>query len=362
MTPAPERTLLLDPRLIEDIVATILRAAGSGEREAALIAQNLVEADLRGHASHGVGMIPAYVAAAREERLVLGRKLRVIRDGDAFLLCEGGRGAGQVMARDALALAVERAGRHGSCVVGLRDSFHVGRIGHWAEKCAAEGLVSVHFVNVPNAAVVAPFGGTRARLGTNPFAAGFPRPGSDPLIVDFATSRWAYGKVRVASHRGEAVPPGTLLDAEGRPTTDAAALFATPPGVLLPFGEHKGFGLGLACELLAGALLGGRTQDGTSDGAILNSMLSLVLSPEVLGTGPAFAASLEALAEWVRSADELGRVRLPGEPESATRARRLRDGIPIDPVTWAEIGAAAGSVGLGAGQVDAALVRPAGHG
>jgi uncharacterized oxidoreductase len=227
-------------------------------------------------------------------------------------------------------------------VVGLRDSFHVGRIGHWAEQCAAAGLVSVHFVNVPNAAVVAPFGGTRARLGTNPFAAGFPRPGSDPVIVDFATSRWAFGKVRVASHRGEAVPPGTLLDADGRPTTDPAALFATPPGVLLPFGEHKGFGLGLACELLAGALLGGRTQDGTSDGAILNSMLSLLLSPEVLGTGPAFAASLEALAGWVRSADEPGRVRLPGEPESATRARRLRDGIPIDPVTWAEIQAAAG--------------------
>ena len=161
MTPAPERTLLLDPRLIEDIVATIFRAAGSGKRAAALIAENLVEADLRGHASHGVGMIPAYVAAAREERLVLGRELRVIRDGDAFLLCEGGRGAGQVMARDALALAVERAGRHGSCVVGLRDSFHVGRVGHWAEQCAAAGLVSVHFVNVPNAAVVAPFGGTR---------------------------------------------------------------------------------------------------------------------------------------------------------------------------------------------------------
>lgn len=212
-----------------------------------------------------------------------------------------------------------RARQHGACVMALRDSHHLGRIGHLAEQCAAAGLVSVHFVNVPNGAVVAPFGGLEARLGT-------------------------------------------ILDGAGRATTDAAALFGTPPGVLLPFGEHKGFGLALACELLAGALTGGRTQDGTSDGVILNAMLSVVISPEVLGTAAAFAAKLESLAAWVRSGASDGEVRLPGEPESERKARRLREGIPVDPVTWAEVKAAAASLGLGEGQFDAALVGPAGPG
>jgi uncharacterized oxidoreductase len=329
----------------------VARAAGAAEREAALIARHLVEADLRGHPSHGVNVLPGYVAAIQRGDLVLGRELEAALDGGALLLCDARRGAGQVMGHDAMALAIERARRHGACVVGLRDSYHLGRIGHFAEQCAAAGLVSVHFVNVPGAAVVAPFGGTQARLGTNPFAAGFPRPGAEPIIVDFATSRLAYGKVRVAFNKGEKLPPGTLLDAGGHPTTEPADLFATPPGVLLPFGEHKGFALALACELLAGALTGGATQAG-ADGAIINSMLSLVLSPEALGAAPAFAKSLEALAQWVCS--EPG-VRLPGAPESETRARRLAEGVPVDPVTVAALKATAAGLGLDAHALEAAL-------
>jgi hydroxycarboxylate dehydrogenase B len=339
--------VVVDPDRLETAVAAIFRAAGSPEREAGLIARHLVEADLRGHGSHGIGVVPGYVAAAARGDLVLGRDLAVILDSGALLLCDGGRGAGQVMAHDAMALAAARARRDGACVLALRDSYHIGRIGHWAEQCAAAGLVSVHFVNVPGAAVVAAFGGTAGRLGTNPFAAGFPRPGADPIVVDFATSRLAYGKVRVALNKGEPVPPGTILDAAGRPSTDPADLFADPPGVLLPFGEHKGFGLALACELLAGALTGGRTQSGTPD-LMLNSMLSNVVSPEALGTAGSFSESLETLVAWVRS--EQG-VRLPGEPEAETRARRLREGIPIDATTWAALQAAAASLGLDAGLV-----------
>lgn len=346
---------------LEEAVTAIFLAAGAPDREAALIARHLVEADLRGHSSHGVGVIPSYVAAAREGRLALGRNLDVVLDAGAILVCDGGHGAGQVMAHDAIGLAIERARRHGACVMALRDSHHVGRIGHWAEQCAAAGLVSVHFVNVPNGTAVAPFGGTLARLGTNPFAAGFPREVAPPIIVDFATSRWAYGKVRVASNEGRTLPPGIIVDAWGRPSTDPAALFATPPGALLPFGEHKGFCLALACELLAGALTGGETQSGSSGGAMLNSMLSLVLLPTGFGTAEAFAAKLETLAAWVLSHDGAGSapVRLPGEPEGETRTRRLREGVPMDPVTWAQIEAAAGTVGVrlaGIGTVQAAMI------
>jgi uncharacterized oxidoreductase len=193
---------------LEEFARDIFRGLGSQEREAALVARHLVEANLRGHDSHGVGMIPGYARNAQAGELVLNRTLEVALDLTAMLICEGGHGAGQVMAHDAMALGIARAKQNGSCIVLLRNSHHIGRIGHWAEQCAQAGIVSVHFVNVVSDPAVAPFGGTRARLGTNPFAVGVPRPEAPPIIVDFATSRWAVGKVRVAMNKGEAVPPG----------------------------------------------------------------------------------------------------------------------------------------------------------
>jgi uncharacterized oxidoreductase len=253
------------------------------------------------------------------------------------------------MAHDAMALGIERAGANGSCIVLLRNSHHAGRIGHWAEQCVEAGIVSVHFVNVVIDPAVAPFGGTAARLGTNPFAVGVPRHDAPPIIVDFATSRWALGKVRIAMNAGQSVPPGTLLDAKGRPTTDPAALFASPPGAVVTFGEHKGWGLSLACELLAGALTGGRTQSGPrTRPAVVNSMFSVLVSAEAIGTASRFAAEVDAVVRWVQSENEDGApvVRLPGDPERETRARRLREGIPVDPATWREIIAAAGLAGV----------------
>ena len=196
--------------------------------------------------------------------------------------------------------------------------------------------MSLHFVNVVSEPSVAPFGGTMPRLGTNPFAAGFPRPEGPPIVVDFATSRWAVGKVRVAFNKGEEVPPGTLLDAAGKPTLDASALFGVPSGALVGFGEHKGFGLSLACELLAGALPGGKTQTGPrSSPATFNSMFSVIVSPERLGTAGPFKERLEAVLDWVRSENGSGTssIFVPGEPELATRERRLREGIPVDAET-----------------------------
>ncbi|GAB4180767.1 MAG: malate/lactate/ureidoglycolate dehydrogenase [Thalassobaculales bacterium] len=327
---------------LERAVAAIFLAAGSCPREAGLIASHLVLANLSGHDSHGVGMVPGYIAAVGRGDMKLNHRLSLARDDGAILVCDGGNGAGQVMAFEAMELGIARARERGAAIVALRDSYHIGRIGHWAEQCAAAGMVSLHFVNVPAHAAVAAFGGTAPRLGTNPFCAGFPRPGGEPIIVDFATSRWAVGKVRVAWKKGEPVPPGTLLDAEGRPTRDPAVIFEPPVGALLPFGEHKGFGLALACEILAGAVIGGLTQDGTPMAAITNSMLSVVLSPAAVGGGR-YAAQLDTLAAWVASEDG---VCLPGEPERERRARLRRDGVAIDPASWAEIVAAAASVGI----------------
>lgn len=335
------------PDRLNSIVRTIFMAAGSSDREAALVADHLVEANLKGHDSHGVGMLPAYIDNARTGVLVLNQSLSVALDAGPLILCDGQAGLGQVMAHDAMSIGIERARATGACILGLRNSHHIGRIGHWAEQCAAAGLVSIHFVNVISEPSVAPFGGTQARIGTNPFAAAIPRAQEPPVIVDFATSRLAMGKVRVAFNKGEPVPPGTLLDAGGQPTNDPAVMFGDPIGALLPFGEHKGWGLSLACELLGAALTGGKTQSGPRrSNAIINSMFSVLVSPEHLGTTTSFNDEIDAFVAWARTgAQKAMEVLLPGDPERAIKQQRERDGIPIDRRTWDQIMAAADSVG-----------------
>lgn len=327
---------------------SLFRAAGSESREAQLIAGHLVEANLRGHDSHGVGVVPMYINGVRSGGMVMNQSLKVAVDTGAMLICDAGQGAGQVMAHDAMALGIARAKDEGSAIVSLRNSHHIGRIGHWAEQCAAAGMVSIHFVNVVAGAIVAPFGGTRSRLGTNPFAAAFPRADAPPVVVDFATSKLAAGKVRVAHNKGVELPPGALLDNQGKPTIDPGALFQTPPGSLTTFGEHKGWGLMLACELLGAALVGAPTQhqkDG--NGAVINSMFSVIVSPERLGTSGPFAAEMEAVLGWVLSENEAGgSVKLPGMPELETKAKRIVDGVPVDGATLEQLEAAAREVGL----------------
>lgn len=338
---------MIDASRLEPGLSAVFAAAGASSREAALIARHLVEASLRGHDSHGVGLTPSYLEAIGAGRMRLGRPLVVTRDFGALVVCDAGHGAGQVMAHEAMELGLERARAHGLAVVALRDAHHLGRIGHWAEQCAEAGLVSVHFVNVPRYAAVAAFGGTQARLGTNPFAAGFPRANDAPIIVDFATSRWAFGKVRVAMNKGETLPEGVLLDGRGNPTTDPSDLFADPAGVLLPFGEHKGFGLALACELLAGALTGGDTQDGSRAQSVSNSMLSILLPPDSFAGAQDYAERVDALRRWLAQDGETGRPSLmPGEPELACRAQRLASGLPIDAATWAAMNSAAAALGV----------------
>jgi uncharacterized oxidoreductase len=321
----------------------VFRAAGSEPREAQLIAEHLVEANLRGHDSHGVGVVPMYLKGVGSGGMVLNQSLEVAVDTGAMLICDAGQGAGQVMAHDAMALGIARAKDKGSAIVSLRNSHHIGRIGHWAEQCAAAGMVSIHFVNVVAGPIVAPFGGTKSRLGTNPFAAAFPRPDGPPVVVDFATSTLAAGKVRVANNKGVALPPGALLDNQGQPTTDPAKLFENPPGSLTTFGLHKGWGLSLACELLGAAMVGAKTQHSAESEAVINSMFSVIVSPERLGTAGPFAAELEAVLGWVQSE---GNVKLPGMPELETRETRLRDGVPVDAATLEQLDAAAREVGL----------------
>ncbi|MGZ5218298.1 MAG: malate/lactate/ureidoglycolate dehydrogenase, partial [Caldimonas sp.] len=241
-------------------------------------------------------------------------------------------------------------------------SHHLGRIGHWAEQCIEAGLVSIHFVNVLSRPIVAPFGGRDARIGTNPFCVGIPRPGHEPIVLDFATSKIAQGKTRVAFNKGLAVEPGTIIDDHGEPTTDPRYTVIEPTGALLPFGVHKGAGLALICELLGGALAGGATGGPAVDGRrrVLNSMFSVIVDPERLGTAANLASEMESFVAWVCAsppAAGVDRVRTPGEPERETRAARLVAGIPVDAVTWAEIVAAGAKVGIAPQEIEASAGR-----
>ncbi|MGD9953354.1 MAG: malate/lactate/ureidoglycolate dehydrogenase, partial [Burkholderiales bacterium] len=325
--------------------------------EAKLVAENLVTANLTGHDSHGIGMIPRYVDSLKEGGLQPNRHPRVKLDGGALLALDGEAGYGQVIGLEATDMAIARAKQHGVCVLALANAHHLCRIGQWAEQAVAQGLVSISFVNVISRSIVAPFGGSDARFGTNPCTIGIPLAGQPPFILDMATSGVAQGKVRVAHNKGEPLAPGLLLDDQGRPTTDPRYGVIDPLGALTTFGLHKGYGLAVACELLGGALTGGGTWHSTdrSKKRVLNGMLSVLVDPVKLGTASDFEREARAFIGWVKQsppAPGADRVRIAGDPERETRARREKEGIPVDAATWQEIHAAAAKVGIQPAEID----------
>ena len=368
-------------------VATVLVAAGSSPEEASTVAANLVLANLSGHDSHGVGMLPRYVDAVLEGGLKPNNGVRVVLDTGSLLTLDGQRGYGQIVGEQAMALGIDRAKVHGSCIMTLANAHHLGRIGHFAEMAVAKGLVSLHFVNVLSRPVVAPFGGADGRYGTNPCCIGIPLKGrrasqgersegpprassappggSEPhavgsvgahFILDFATSRVAQGKMRVAHNEGRRVEPGTLIDEHGRPTTDPGVVVVPQSnglfGALLAFGEHKGYGMAVACELLGGALTGGGTWHKPTNPnvrAVINGMLSILIDPAKLGTQAAFEQEAQAFVEWLKAgpvAPGFDAVQIAGDPERATRVQRQAEGIMIDTQTWQEMVAAGAKVGV----------------
>jgi uncharacterized oxidoreductase len=335
--------------------------AGCSEREARLTADHLVGANLAGHDSHGVGMAPRYVKSMLAGELQLNRNAEIVLDNGPLVTVDGCRGMGQSVTHQAMAIAIERARSHGVCVMGLRNSHHLGRVGHWAEQAVAAGLASVHFTNAVAAVpMVAPWGGAAARFLTNPFTVGIPRPGEPPIVLDFATSAIAHGKVRVAYNRKKSdptvqTPEGSLIDAQGRPTRDPATMFEPPEGphgAMQTAAAHKGYALAMVCELLGAALTGGETAHPanlTMRHAVWNNMLAIVFDPLRVGPAERFAQEARAFVGWVESAPLSGatdRIMMPGDPERRARAARAQ-GVAIDPGTMDELDAAARSVDPG---------------
>lgn len=342
---------------LEDFVTNIFTACGATHIVAREVAEHLTAANLKGHDSHGVGMVPTYVHNAGVGHLQVDNHAEVIRDSGAVLLVDGKFGFGQVVGREATDLAIERVKDTGIVCLGVRNCHHLGRIGTYGEQCGKAGLVSIHFANVVgHAPAVSPYGGKERRMTTNPFCAVIPRTNGNPVVLDMATSAIALGKVRVAYNKGEPVPEGALVDHEGQPTTDAAVMYEKPLGALGPFGNHKGYGLAVMCELLGGALAGEWTaQPGNArENTVVNHMLQFVFDPAAFGGLEKFSSEVEAMVEYLQSTSPAtghDKVRVPGEPEQESMAERLANGIPIDDASWQGICDAAQRAGLEPSQI-----------
>jgi uncharacterized oxidoreductase len=348
--------MIIHAEPLRSFVRDIVIASGSEAAEAQEVARHLVEANLKGHDSHGVGVVPGYVRDLKDGLLVPNATLKTIRELGAIGVFDAGAGYGQTMARDATAWAMAKAKELGLSAFALRNTHHVGRVGTYGEQALEAGLVSILFVNVlivPGR--VAPFGGIAGRLGTDPICIAF--PGTErvpPFVLDFATSRVAAGKVRVALNEKKKVPVGWIIDKDGYDSPEPGTFFGRSPadggGALLPFGEHKGSGLAVACELLAGVLAGaGAIHPGIPNRGVANGMFGILVDPKQFGDPDWLKREMEMLIDWVKSAPPrpgVDQVLVAGEPERLSMARRVKEGIPIDDTTWGELVAAAKSAGV----------------
>jgi hydroxycarboxylate dehydrogenase B len=335
------------------VTSAIIKAGGSAEAEADLVADHLVLANLYGHDSHGVGMVPAYVRHRQAGLVVPNTRAKVVKDEGGILMFDGGRGYGRAVAGEAMAAAIARCRDAGVVALTLANAHHIGRVGAYGELASAAGLVSLHFVNVADhKPSVAPFRGTDARFVTNPVCIAV--PGTDrqaPLLLDMATSAIAMGKVRVAKNEGKLVPEGILLDQQGRPTRDPNVMYTDPRGALLPFGGHKGYALALVTELLAGGLSGGPTiQPGNARmGGTINNMFAILVDPARLAGTDWLRREIDGFLDYVKAsppADPSAPVLFPGQPERLAREERAGSGIYVDATTWEEILDAGAKLGV----------------
>ena len=343
-------------------VAAIFAAAKCDTAEADRIAFHLTSANLAGHDSHGVIRVPRYVSWLAEGKVRAGQQPTIVAESANHAVVDGNLGFGQTIGPVTVDLGIAKARAAGLAVVTLRNSGHIGRIGDWAERAAAAGLVSIHFVNVGLGEIVAPFGGTERRFGTNPMCIGVPQPDGPPLLLDFATSIVAEGKVLVASNNGKPIPPDALVTADGRMSGNPADFYGplegthvrdpgNGTGALRAFGDHKGSAIAFMCEILAGCFAGSPTAGpipGGQRGGIVNGMLSIYLDPSHFGAA-GFARTASDFAEYIRATNPVTPgtpVLVPGDAESRTREARTRDGIPLQAFTWSAIRATADDLGV----------------
>lgn len=314
---------------------TLLVRAGLDHDKAAAVAETLVEGDLLGHTTHGLALLPGYLAEIERGGMAKSGTPRLIADFPAALTWEGNKLPGPWLVRQAIAQATERARVNGMCTVVIRRSHHIGCLAAYLKAVADRGLMIVLTCSDPAAKGVAPHGGRREVMTPNPIAAGWPTDG-DPVMIDVSMSITSNARTKRTANEGRKLPGKWLVDGAGNPTDDPAAAFANPPGAILPLGGtdhgHKGYALGLLVEALtAGLAAHGRADAPTGWSA---TVLLQIFDPALFGGREGFMRETSYLAAACRATPPrpgFERVRLPGEAGLQRRAKQLLEGLELHP-------------------------------
>jgi len=334
LLPAPE---------LRTIAASIFRAAGVESRPRDIVVDHLIDANLAGHDSHGVQLIPRYVEEIRTGKIKPNAWPEILHETPVTALVDAGWSFGQVSARFGTDVAVAKAKEHGVAVVGVIHGNHIGRLGTYPTRAARQGVALMVTTGDLSEGTV-PYGGRKAVFDTNPYSFGFPAGDRADFLLDFATSTIAFGKVGVARAKHEPLPPGYGLDRDGNPTTDPQAVW--DGGMLLPTGGHKGSGLAALSVLLSQVLVparetgGGVIETGTF---ILGIDAGLFRDLSAVGTE---SDRIFARIKEVPPAPGFAGVLVAGEPEVRSAERRRAEGIPVPEDTWTELVATGRRLGL----------------
>ncbi|MFN8525974.1 MAG: Ldh family oxidoreductase [Chloroflexota bacterium] len=336
---------------LQKVTERIFEAVGAPADLAKEMGETLVGANLAGHDSHGVIRIPAYLQMIKDGRMDPAARPEVIRETATTALVDGKWGFGQVSAKFGTSVAIKKAKESQTSVVSIVRCNHIGRLGQWGSQAAAEDVIAMVVVGGGGGSdgpsgigTAAPFGGAQRALSTNPISIGIPGGQTPDMLVDFATTVVAEGKLQVARAKDVPVPPGAILDKDGKPTVDANDFYNG--GMMLPFAGHKGYALSMVVEMLGGAFTPGDELNGSGrrGGAVVWAVNAAAFrSPESYEKNADFV--LQRI-KGMKPAPGFDEVLLPGEPEQRSAAERLRDGIPVADTTWSQIVAAGKDVGV----------------
>lgn len=347
---------VIDVGRLEQACARVFEGAGLSAAEALRVAHSLVLSNLMGHDSHGVIRVAQYVQALEDGIVKAGQEIRVVREADASAVVDGGWGFGQTVCRQAMALAMEKARVRSVAAVELFNSSHIGRLGEYVEQAAGEGMIGIVMCNNHGGGrLLSPFGGIDSRMSPNPIAIGVPSGKAFPIVVDMTTSVVAEGKIRVKRNRGEPLPEGWAIDAEGRPAKVPDDFYGPPRGAILPFGgnsAHKGYALAVVIDILSGALGGGGcSREGAPSGG--NGVFLMALQIEAF-TGPdRFRKEVDAFIDYLKSSRLMpgfDGILMPGEMEYRLRRKGEAEGVSVDDETWRQIAETGRKVGVELGR------------
>lgn len=314
---------------------------------AKIVSEHLVEADLCGVDSHGVIRIPEYtrrIIGTIDEihQIIPDAEATIVREKGCVAEVDGGWGFGQPAAYKAMELAIRKAKEYGVGAVGAINCAHVGRLGAYSSMATERDAIGI--VTVKAFPIMAAYGGASRVLGNNPYSFAMPAGEELPIVIDFATSVAARGKLLVKKALGEKIPKGWIVDKEGRASVNPQDFF--DGGSVLPFGEHKGYGLAVAAEVLAGSLLGIGRGSGYKGH---NSVMMIAIDVESFIPLNVFKKSVDELVRTIKTsriAEGFKEILLPGEPEAREKEERLKEGIPVDDEVMRQIRWAAGQFGV----------------